>query len=68
MKRFKHILKRFKHILKRSFLDSEKITTSIRLPLRLKVELERLAESHGRGFSDFAREGLDQWVLFHKDK
>ena len=55
-----------KPISKRRFIKGEKITVSIRLPAELKVELEKVAAAHGRSFSDFVQEGLDQWASLHK--
>lgn len=57
-----------KPVTKRHYIKGEKVTVSIRLPEELKMELERLAEQAGRGFSDFLQEGLDQWAALHKGK
>lgn len=55
-----------KTVSKRHFIKGEKLTVSIRMPEELKVELEKLAELSGRGFSDFVQEGLDQWAFLNK--
>jgi predicted transcriptional regulator len=46
----------------------DNVTVSIRIPDSLKGKLEALAEEHGRGFSDFVQEGLDQWAFLHDQR
>lgn len=57
-----------KPVSKRNYISGDKITVSIRMPKSLKDQLEKLAEEHGRGFSDFVQEGLDQWATAHSAK
>lgn len=50
---------------KRNFPGGRKVTVSIRLNEELKKILERVAKTRGHEFSDFVREGLDQWAYAH---
>lgn len=45
----------------------ENLTVSIRIPDTLKIELEKLTNELGRGFSDFLQEGLDEWAKVNRD-
>lgn len=53
---------------RRKYIKGENRTVSIRIPESLKIELEKLAEFYGRGFSEFIQDGLDQYACFVREK